>query len=389
MITLTKNQFGQRWDTLPDILREALVSETNSDFIWSTCEAQNIPDEKIYSVAADIAAVLMGFLRVDDAPEAFKTDAGLDAKAASALQTAFAPKIFAPLKQAIDAAYKPVGEPEIKTSIVPNANATKVFDVATPKATPSATPSTMPAVPIAPKIDLSAKGWSVMRPAEMPKPAPMPPAPKVQPSVQPILSIPRPQNIPQMPKTPVVAPAPTPTLTPTPRPTPAPVATAAPEPAPMMMTGTNFSSAPQKNSDFHLSKSGGGAQVEFGQAKPQAKVMPALIEFSKPATTPSASPVSPTPVPPAAPKGAIHYTEFAPQPLKTMPMAQSGTRNVSEITSNTIPLVLKPPMPIPAKVPVPVPQAPKPASTPIASIPPTPPQPPKPPQVKVITKDFL
>jgi len=50
MITLTKNQFGQRWDTLPDILREALVSETNSDFIWSTCEAQNIPMKK-YTVS--------------------------------------------------------------------------------------------------------------------------------------------------------------------------------------------------------------------------------------------------------------------------------------------------------------------------------------------------
>lgn len=332
MITLTKQQIGQRWDTLPENLREALASETNSDFIWSTCEAQNIPDKQIYNIAADVAAVLMGFLHADDAPEAFKTDAGIDTKTAALLQDAFDKKIFAPLKQAIDGIYKPSGAPEIKTSIIPNPNAPKTFDIATASSKSTASP----AVPLPPKPSFSNKGWSEIRPAALPS---IQSAARSTPAAPNIL---RPTNLPRPPKPPKP-----------------PVI----EPAPMIIGGTNFTGAPQKNTDFHLSKTGGGAQVDFGQAKPQSKVMPAFIEFSKPAQTQSTSRPS-TPVTSPVPTTPT---------FKTMPVANSGPRNVTEITSNTPPKPAIPKPPAPNVAPVMTPPIPKP---PAAAQPPKPPAPP-------------
>jgi len=340
MAALTKQQIGQRWDTLPEVLREALVSETNSNIVWSICEAQNISDKKIHIIAGEVAATLMGFLHVDDTAEAFKTDAGIDAKTAVVLQDAFNKKIFIPLKPVIDSVYKPMDEARIKTSVIPNPNAPKMFDVANPA---SAAPVT-PAVPLPPKQDFSRKGWSEIRPAAMPSiPAPSPA--RIVPAAP---NIPKPTVLPQPPKTQTA------------------------EPAPVILGGTNFTGAPQKNSDFRLSKTGGGAQIEFDQAKPQAKIMPAMIEFSRPAQGSSPTLATSATIAPA---------------FKPMPVANSGPRSVTEITSD----IPKPPAAAvtPATPPVPVPQASQPLQPPQPPKPPTPPAPPAAtPQVKVITKNF-
>ncbi len=60
MTTITKQQALMRWDTLPDPLREALYSEPNSDFIWSTCRGDNILRKAIYDVARIAGCVLLG-----------------------------------------------------------------------------------------------------------------------------------------------------------------------------------------------------------------------------------------------------------------------------------------------------------------------------------------
>jgi len=107
MTLISKEQALQRWDSLPDNLRDALCSETNSDFIWKTCGDEHIPDEKIYSVARIAGYVLMGFVHPDDASKEIQDATGIDSRIADPIASAVNARIFTPLRQSIDDIYEP------------------------------------------------------------------------------------------------------------------------------------------------------------------------------------------------------------------------------------------------------------------------------------------
>ncbi len=379
---LTEKNIEKRFGILPPALKKALTSDANQKMALRICQDNQINNEEEILIVQQLAAlVILGFLHPDDLGDEINDELALgNPQRANAIAEDFNVKLFSPLRSDLDENYKPLSGTVSKpapAAFAPQKNP-KPLVVDTSSATP-----------VASKKDESDKGWSKVRStttavatdvskpasfANIPKPAPISPALSI-PSVTPVIP-----NASQSPTIPAAPKAPA-------------------EPAPMMMTGTKFSSAPQKNSDFHLSNINSGAQVTFEQAKPQEKVMPAVIEFPKPTQT---APSMPKPsVPPTAAKGAIHYTEFAPT-LNATPMANSGSRNVTEITSSIKP-PLAPPIPMPPAAPKPVTfattivpsvQAPAmppkpPTPTPLTS-PATPlPQPPQPPKAKVITKDFL
>jgi hypothetical protein len=118
MLLIPKEQALQRWDTLPDNLRDALCAETNSDFIWKTCRDEHIPDEKIYAVARVVGYVLMGFLHQEDASKEIQAAIGIDPRIADSIAGAINTRIFTPLRQSIDNVYEPAGKPGLglKTS---------------------------------------------------------------------------------------------------------------------------------------------------------------------------------------------------------------------------------------------------------------------------------
>ena len=103
---------------MPDVLREALFSEPNSDFIWKTCQAENIPNERIYEAARISGYVLMGFLHPEDMAEQFQEAMGLDKRTADSVQTALIQRIFTPLQQEITAVYAPLSKFEVKSETV-------------------------------------------------------------------------------------------------------------------------------------------------------------------------------------------------------------------------------------------------------------------------------
>ena len=117
MITIIQDQAFQRWDTLPDNLRNALCDETSSDFIWKTCKDEHIPDEKIYSVARIVGYVLMGFLHPDDAAKEIQDVTGVDLRIANSIASAITPRIFTPLRASIDGIYEPAGSSWFKSKI--------------------------------------------------------------------------------------------------------------------------------------------------------------------------------------------------------------------------------------------------------------------------------
>lgn len=107
MTTISKAQALQRWDTLPDNIREALCSETNSDFIWKTCKDEHVPDEKIYAIIRVAGYVLMGFVHPDDTSKEMQDATGIDARITDQIASAINTRIFAPLRKTIDNTYEP------------------------------------------------------------------------------------------------------------------------------------------------------------------------------------------------------------------------------------------------------------------------------------------
>lgn len=427
---LTEDILQKRFSTLPMELKDGLTSDENLLQIERICKGNEITDaDRILIVQQVVSLVFLGFLRTDDVSEELN-DTGMfdDPKVVESIYNELNATIFSISKTLLDKNYNPIRDsvnrrkglpvpahniiaqpavpmPTIRTSVIPNPGAgttPKMIDITgaggvkgastssptaiKPVPIPASTPTPTPIVAPAPqKKDLSAKGWAGM-------PA-LPSTPKAAAPI-PMQGMPV-SNIPAVPKAPAA-----------PIPLPKPMsasAPAVPPPAPVILGGTKFSSVPQKNTDFHLSRNT-DAEVVMPQGKQQAKIMPAVIEFSRANSAPVSpkAPIAPIP----QPQGAIHYTEFTPQqPLAATPVATTGPRNVTEVTGSApVPKAqTQAPVPVPAPVPAPTPKPltppmppapPAPPKPPMASMPsisqiPPVPQPPKPPIAKVITKDFL
>ena len=108
MITVLQSQSFTRWDTLPDVLREALFAEEVSDFVWKTCRAENIPEEKIFDVARIAGYVLFGFLHPEDMAVEIRDALKIDIRIATAIADAINKRIFTPLRPDIDKVYEPI-----------------------------------------------------------------------------------------------------------------------------------------------------------------------------------------------------------------------------------------------------------------------------------------
>jgi hypothetical protein len=105
MTTLSYKKLTDRWDALPLPLREELYSEAGSSFLWSTCEAEHIPDNKIYDIARIVGYVLMGFLRPEDMAGEIRDTTGIDLRIATPIANAVNQRIFVPLRPQIDKVY--------------------------------------------------------------------------------------------------------------------------------------------------------------------------------------------------------------------------------------------------------------------------------------------
>ena len=351
MLTITQNQALQRWDTLPDILREALYAEANSDFLWKACENENVPGEKIHDVARIAGYVLLGFMHPADMAEELKEGLNLDPKTCTAVSSAIDARIFAPLRSDIDKTYEPLskfaGAPKIIQDIGPMPAATTPAQTVPPAVSAVATPSPLTPPPMKPKVP--EVGWSKLTPE----------APVVRLSQT---SVP-----PQPPATPAAAPVKGPAdefeRIAVQQQKPA-------EPAPIIIHEDVHVQPIQKSADFRLVKPGDTAAVMPGAntPKPQPPLKPAVLELGQ--AVPPAPPAVPKPATSPTPARVVHYTDYK------APPAPQGTRQVTEVTSPPTP-----PTPPQNKIvykdysePQAPPQTPK-MPPPVAPAPPPPPPP--------------
>ena len=110
------NQLSERWDLLPQSLKDALYSEVGSTLLWTTCEAEHIPESKIRDIARLMGYVLMGFLRPEDMATEIRDSTGIDIRIASSIVGVMNQKIFSLLRPDIDKVFDLTGAPR---SIMP------------------------------------------------------------------------------------------------------------------------------------------------------------------------------------------------------------------------------------------------------------------------------
>ncbi len=120
MNPITKEQLYTRWDSLPDILREAITSETNSGIVLETARGEHLHDEKSAIVSKLTGYVLMGFIHPEELADEIKNELGIDARIATAIAEPIQRKIFNPLREELESIYAPPGEePKAPAPVMP------------------------------------------------------------------------------------------------------------------------------------------------------------------------------------------------------------------------------------------------------------------------------
>ena len=350
---ITTSQALERWDSLPDSLREALSSETNSDFLWRTCQSENVPADKIYEVATIAGYVMMGFLHPEDVALEIVERLVLDRKTASDIQDALNRRIFAPLQADLEKAYSPLSKSEIlpkKSQEVGSGGPSPkmVFDMVSSN---SAQASLRPLNSVAPKPTATPPTPVATSSSQKPISAVLSsiPVPTVTGGPAQTTRIPSPSEGKYAPSSLTQAGWSKTSLSPT-------QSSASPssEPAPIILHEDAKFSASNKTTDFHLARPGGGAQVSLEGVKSQPIAKPAVLELGS-------LPNAPAKTEPNAPK-FTHYTQFQ---ISTQPI----DRHVTEMTAPVTPATPSTPkMPTPSVMPV----APKPPAPPQPAAPPSP-----------------
>jgi hypothetical protein len=145
MLTISRQQVFDRWDILPENLREELVSDVNSNFLWQTCETEHIPNEKIYAVSRITGAVIMGFLHPEDMANEVRDALGIDIRIATSIAGAINQRVFAPIRKDIDRIYYPSAGGTATPKILEEIRA-PIAELL-PTSTPAPLPALSPVVP--------------------------------------------------------------------------------------------------------------------------------------------------------------------------------------------------------------------------------------------------
>ena len=107
MITITQQQALWRWDRIPEKLRGVLTSEVSSDFVWTVCGDQHLPEDKIRLVSKLVGYVISGFLHPEDLAREIKNQGGFSEPIAVAIADGLNKRIFVSIRSDIDSIFNP------------------------------------------------------------------------------------------------------------------------------------------------------------------------------------------------------------------------------------------------------------------------------------------
>jgi hypothetical protein len=110
MIKISKKIIFQRWDSLPDNLREALASEENSNLLERLSKSESLPPEKFKDFSKFAGYVMLGFIHPDDLGKELQDNLHLPFQTAKNLQTTLKEKVFDLYTEDLQKVYRPVSE---------------------------------------------------------------------------------------------------------------------------------------------------------------------------------------------------------------------------------------------------------------------------------------
>ena len=113
MVNISRQQKLERWDTLPDNLKEALFSEYNADILWQVCRTQHLTEDKIKIIATLAGDVILGFIHPEDLAKEIRESLNLNPEIANSIANEIDRKIFSPVKTDLEKVYAPPSEEEI------------------------------------------------------------------------------------------------------------------------------------------------------------------------------------------------------------------------------------------------------------------------------------
>ena len=151
---ISQVQILKRWDSLPDNIREALVSLENADALGRICEIEHISKEKKRVVSKITSHALLGFIHPEDIGSQITEELGIDKKIGASISDAVQKRILAPLKPDLEKIYAPVEE---EPASLPPTPLPTIVKTAT---TPPAPPAGLASIPMPPPPPKRSEGFA-------------------------------------------------------------------------------------------------------------------------------------------------------------------------------------------------------------------------------------
>jgi DNA polymerase III alpha subunit (gram-positive type) len=106
MEKFSKAQKEERFDELPEALREAIFADESDEVVYSLTEKYQLTDSQQKKIARICLYVFLGFTRIKDVFEELAQEAQLDSKIALAVYQELEQKVFGPYKTQIEENYR-------------------------------------------------------------------------------------------------------------------------------------------------------------------------------------------------------------------------------------------------------------------------------------------
>ncbi len=132
MLNISREQALERYETLPENLKEALFSAANAQIIRRLGETYHLSDDKISILATIAGDVILGFLHPNDLAAEIRSSLNLDYNLNPQLAVSIAQeidhRILMPFRNDLEKIYKPI--PDGSTSLTTRIGAKTVIEIA-------------------------------------------------------------------------------------------------------------------------------------------------------------------------------------------------------------------------------------------------------------------
>ncbi len=98
MQTITNEQIYDRWEQIPEALKEAFFSTDDGEIVWKACEDAGLAEDVIDNVLVVLGNILLGFTHINDLAKELQSISGMDPKAVDPIIFQIDKRIIDPLR---------------------------------------------------------------------------------------------------------------------------------------------------------------------------------------------------------------------------------------------------------------------------------------------------